>query len=302
LRAFVIGVVSIALSIFLAWQAPVDAAGLQRVRFEHDGIDRRVLVFDPKAEGPRPLVIMLHGGMSMAGRGMRQSKFNQIAREEGFIVAYPDGTGPNRFIFHSWNARHCCGGPASQNVDDVGFVEQVIDRLVAEGRVDPDRVYVTGFSAGGMLAQRIGVELSDKVAAIAPVAGAMFGDEPAPKAPLSVMMIRYAGDNVVPAVGPGPGVKRGFADRDLISVRQAGDYWGKAGGCGPAETSRGATFEKVEWKACRPGVQVMSVTVDGGRHAWPGEKLAGYAASWEIWNFFKDRRRVSPRAGSLEDA
>jgi polyhydroxybutyrate depolymerase len=295
-----IGLVTIASSLFLAWQMPWQATQpirLERLKFEHQGIARKTLVYDPKVEGPRPLVIVLHGGMGMSERAVRQTRFNEIARKEGFLVAYPDGTGANPFFFHNWNAGHCCGPAVTRKIDDVGFVAEIIGRLVARGRVDPDRVYVTGFSAGGMLAHKIGVELGDKVAAIAPVAGAMFGDEAAPKAPVSVMMVRYANDNVVPAVGPGPGVRRGFADRDLISVQQAGDYWAAAGGCGPAEPSRLGNVEMVEWKNCNAGVAVRAVTVDGGKHAWPGEKNRDYATSQEIWAFFKDRRRVSPRAG-----
>lgn len=294
-----IGLAAIAASMALAWQAPwqtTQPIRMERLNFEHKGLKRKTIVYDPKAPGPRPLVIVLHGGMGMAERAVRQTRFNDIARTEGFVVAYPDGTGPNPFFFHSWSAGHCCGLPSKNKVDDVGFVAEIIDQLVAQGRVDPERVYVTGFSAGGMMAQKVGVEIGDKIAAIAPVAGALFGDEPAPKGPMSVMMVRYANDNVVPAVGPGPGVRRGFSDRDLISVQQAGDYWAKAGACGPPETSRAGATQQVEWKNCATGVRVLSITVDGGGHAWPGEKNADYATSREIWTFFKDRRRTPQRA------
>jgi len=281
----------LALVAFLGWQRPWDSTQplrLERLRFEHGGIARKTLVYDPKAGGPRPLVIVLHGGMSMAERGVRQSNFNALAKREGFLVAYPDGTGPNPYFFHSWNAGHCCGGPMRAKVDDVGLVGAVIDRLVASGRVDPARVYVTGFSAGGMLAHKAGIELPGKITAIAPVSGALFGDEPAPKAPLSVMMVRYAGDTTVPGEGVGPGVGYGFATRDLISVDAAGAYWAKAGGCGEARASTAAGYRKVEWPACASGVEVAAYTVDGGEHAWPG---GGFDSTARIWDFFKHQTR-----------
>ena len=62
------------------------------------------------------------------------------------------------------NAGSCCGSAVSQGVDDVGFVNAMIDAVDAAYCVDPKRVYAAGFSNGGMLSNRLACELGDRVA------------------------------------------------------------------------------------------------------------------------------------------
>ena len=130
--------------------------------------------------------------------------FDRIAARDGIIAVYPDGTARLPGIrFLTWNAGHCCGAAMEANVDDVGFIGAIIDALVSNGRADPSRVYVTGMSNGAMMAHRLGRELSTKLAAIAPVVGAVFGDEPPPRAPVPAFVIVGAEDQSVPP-GGGP--------------------------------------------------------------------------------------------------
>src|SRR5690349_18796236 len=83
----------------------------------------------------------------------------------GGIAVHPDGTG----AFLGWNAGDCCGTASASGVDDVGLVGAILDRLETEMCVDTARIYSTGFSNGGFLSHRLGCELSDRIAAIAPV-------------------------------------------------------------------------------------------------------------------------------------
>ena len=121
-------------------------------------------VSDAKAA---PLVIVLHGSGD-TGTGIEaMTKFSQLADREGFIVAYPDALAEN------WNDGREAPAIESQtrHVDDVGFVEAMIDDIARQHRLDPKRIYATGFSNGGILADYLGAHLAHRLAAIAPVSG-----------------------------------------------------------------------------------------------------------------------------------
>ena len=74
---------------------------------------------------------------------------------------------------NSWNAGGCCGYAVEKNIDDVGYIREVIDIIVKKYKVDENRVYVTGWSDGGYMSFRLACELSDKIRAAAPFASAM---------------------------------------------------------------------------------------------------------------------------------
>jgi polyhydroxybutyrate depolymerase len=231
---------------------------------------------------------------------------NRVAAREGFIAVYPNGTaGRARGRLLTWNAGHCCAAAMTNRVDDVGFLAAMIDALVATGRADRTRVYVTGMSNGGMMAHRLGRERPDRVAAIAPVVGAVFGDEPPPRAPMPAFVVVGATDTVVP---PGGGPlqlrtllgQRSAADHDVAPAMAQASYWATHNGCGPpvaTETPRAATSA---WTRCTSGAQVVFHRVAGNGHAWPGGEpgrrgaatpATGFNASDEMWAFFKDQRR-----------
>jgi poly(3-hydroxybutyrate) depolymerase len=161
----------------------------------HGGRTRSYLVHDFARGRPAPVVIVLHGGGGNAANALKMTGFNRIAAREGAMAVYPNGTASReRGVLLTWNAGHCCAAAMQNRVDDVGFIGALIDALVAEGRADASRIYVTGMSNGGMMAHRLGRELSSKIAAIAPVVGAVFGDEPAPRAPTPALIVVGATD------------------------------------------------------------------------------------------------------------
>jgi polyhydroxybutyrate depolymerase len=131
------------------------------------------------ARGKRALVLVLHGGMGNASRiegGRSESglRLDDVADKDGFLVAYLNGTpvtrrfGPDML---GWNAGGgCCGVPAQENVDDVGYVRAAVGRLIEEYGVDPARVYGLGHSNGAMMAERLMCE-ADVFAAVVAVSG-----------------------------------------------------------------------------------------------------------------------------------
>ncbi|MBU0636278.1 hypothetical protein KKE06_04605 [Candidatus Micrarchaeota archaeon] len=140
----------------------------------HDGLKRTYLVHVPPSytgENLTPVVLVLHGG---GGNGESMKEFTLMdttADKEGFIAVYPEGTGKKFFgkTLGSWNGGRCCPSAMEENVDDVGFISKMIDQLQADFNADQDRIFVTGHSNGAIMAYRLACELSNKIAAIAPI-------------------------------------------------------------------------------------------------------------------------------------
>lgn len=284
------------------------------------GVARTYLVHDFARDVPAPVVIVLHGGGGDGDGAVDMTGFNRIGERERIIVVYPDGTGGQgrgrlaqiareRIGLLTWNAGHCCAAAMTSKADDVGFISALIDALVASGRADRARIYVTGMSNGAMLAHRLGRELSTKIAAIAPVVGAVFGDEPAPQAPVPAFIIVGADDTTVPAAG-GPLQTRAAlaneaaADRDVAPAIDQATYWARHNGCGNPVRSDSPASNTMEWSGCRSGAPVVFHSVKRNGHAWPGgrpgrrvadQPTRAFDASDEMWAFFRQHRRADVR-------
>ncbi len=249
-----------------------------------------------------PLVIVLHGGGGNAAYAERMTGFTEKARKEGFIVVYPEGTGLLQSMLLTWNAGHCCGYAMNQKVDDVGFIRALIDELVRAYPVDPSRIYATGMSNGGMMTHRLGIELSDRFAAIAPVVATVFGDEKKPAQPVSALMINGMLDRNVPHSGGPPG-GRGNRAWDGSPARPAleqAEFWASANGCNERQLEED-NDRRTFWRyACPAGLAVKWVLVKDNGHAWPGgqrgssrgdEPSSSLNATEVIWEFFKARSK-----------
>ncbi|OYT27445.1 MAG: hypothetical protein B6U97_01610 [Candidatus Altiarchaeales archaeon ex4484_96] len=140
---------------------------------EHDGLDRKYIVYVPTSyDGERmPLVLAIHGGAGNAEDSIRYFQLNNLSDQEGFFVVYPEGTGPQIMgrVYGSWNGGNCCGPALDNNVDDVGFIRELIDRITDDYNIDEERIYATGMSNGAIMSYALACHLSDKIAAIAPV-------------------------------------------------------------------------------------------------------------------------------------
>ena len=214
---------------------------------------------------------------------------------------------PLRLIFTALDGTSSDVTAESWEVSDarIGGVEGATSSFVATGRADRTRVYVTGMSNGGMMAHRLGRELPDRLAAIAPVVGAIFGDEAPPRAPMPAFIVVGATDAVVP---PGGGSlqlrallgRRSAADHDVAPALAQATYWATHNGCSPPVTTETPRATTSSWTRCTSGAPVVFHRVAGNGHAWPGGEpgrrgaatpAAGFNASDEIWAFFKDQRR-----------
>ncbi len=173
--------------------------GLQLV---HAGRVRSYTLHVPTGlDAGRPLAMVLafHGGLGTAAYMPALTGFSRTADREGFLVAYPNGSGALEDRLFTWNGGTCCGYSSRENVDDVGFVRAVIDDIAAHFPLDPRRIYATGISNGGILSYRLACELSDRIAAIGPVAGTQNFPGCAPSAPVAVVHFHGTADQT-PAV------------------------------------------------------------------------------------------------------
>ncbi len=146
--------------------------GNHTYELQHGGVSRSFLLHVPKSfKQQMPLVIAIHGGGG-DGKGMQTiSGWDEKAEAEGFLVAYPDGVGKqlNDKTLGSWNGGRCCPPASTDNIDDVGFIAQMIDLIARDFSIDLRRVYATGHSNGAIMAYRLACDLSEKITAIGPM-------------------------------------------------------------------------------------------------------------------------------------
>lgn len=266
--------------------AEVPETGARTLSF--GGRERTFLLHVPTGydRAPTALVLNFHGYTSSAEQQEYYSVMSEAADREGFAVAYPQGTGTAA----SWNAGACCGSAVQQSIDDVGFTAALIDAVAEEMCLDPARVYSTGFSNGGFLSHRLACELSDRIAAVAPVAGVMGIEECDPGRAVPVLHFHGTLDGLVPYDGGGV---TGFP-----SVEESTEGWAERDGC---TGERQVSFDEGDahcerWDSCDQGAAVELCVIDGGGHTWPGGRVpaaAGktstdLAATDRMWQFFRD--------------
>jgi len=233
---------------------------------------------------PAPLLLVLHGGgPATEALGIsRRTRFKAIADREGFAIAYPNG------IANNWN-----DGRQSEKdreigvdrIDDVGFFRRLIDALVEDGIARHREVYVTGLSNGGMMSFRLACDLSDRIAAAAPLIANMpttliKGCVPGRAVPLLVMngtedpLIPWQGGPVAPQFPPDRG--------SVVSVEESLSFWQQNNRCdGPSVTKSlpdrdpedGTRVVLHRWPACADQSDLQLYEITGGGHTVPGWTL-----------------------------
>ncbi len=238
----------------------------------------------------RPLVFNLHGYTSNALAQQQYSVFGPIADTANFLMVFPQGTkdGSNQPF---WNA-----GMSSSLVNDIGFLNALIDSLDLNYNIDLNAVYSCGMSNGGFMSHTLACELSNRITAIASVTGSIFstqyGANCHPTRPVPVMQISGTADGTVPYAG-GSG---------MMHIDTVVKYWVKKNNCNPTaafsnvpniNTGDGCTAEHYVYTGGNLGSSVELYKIIGGGHTWPGSPyIVGttnqdFSASKEIWRFFR---------------
>ncbi|MCC5951333.1 MAG: hypothetical protein JJU45_04485 [Acidimicrobiia bacterium] len=269
------------------------------------GVERSYLLHVGAAvdDEPAPLVVDLHGYLSGAALQTSMSAFGDLADEEGFVVATPQGSSDLPY----WNAV-----PHDDLPDDIAFLTAVIDDVGAQVCVDLDRVHVVGFSNGAFLASLVACELSDRVASVAAVAGAHDPRDCDPERAVPFLAVHGTDDEFVSFEGgPNPALdtlewsdesRRAFDGLPFADVRGVAAAWSTRNGCAttPEVDEIAPSVEATIYRSCDGGGTVTLVVVDGGGHTWPGSEFSMLSESLlgptteeidgteVVWQFFSD--------------
>jgi polyhydroxybutyrate depolymerase len=268
-----------------------------------DGRERSYLVhvppkYDPKK--PTPVILLFHGAGSDGAMHVQFTGMNEKSDAAGFIAVYPNGTGLGRLLLWNVDGRH---GQA----DDVKFVSALLDDLATVVNVDARRVYASGCSMGGMMCYRLAADLSDRIAAIAPVAGTMVGEANKPNRPVPVLHFHGTADKIVPFKGSRQGTSKFLAFK---SVEETIRIWCQIDGCPntpkvtefPDKVDDGTTVKRKVYGPGQDGAEVVLIEIEGGGHTWPGRKppvgfigksTLDISANDLIWEFFQKHPRTA---------
>jgi polyhydroxybutyrate depolymerase len=244
--------------------SPDQKPGTSVLRTIHSGgRDRTYQLHLPKsysADRSWPLIIAFHG---RGNTGAGTEKFSKLSTLPA-VVAYPNGViGTGGGDRQAWQ-----GAPyAAAGVDDVAFTGDLLDALEKTLCIDPRRVYGTGKSNGGGFTGILACRMADRFAAIAPVAGAFYGQtgkDCHPSRPVPVIEFHGTADATIPYGGA--------ADRGLPAITDWVAGWAERDGCRakPVGSSLGPDVAESRWTGCDRGTEVRHIAVKGGGHTWPG--------------------------------
>lgn len=268
-----------------------------------NGLTRKYRLHLPKnydANKKYPLVVAFHGMIENPRLFELITGFSREADREDFIVVYPYGTKRGLFSPYSWNAVFCCGTAVENNVDDIAFTSQLIDKLTGELSVDPSEIYLTGFSNGGMFANYAALKLGNKISALAVVGSAVGGMSEEEEnftyfeksnIPVSVLLIHGRQDQTIPFNG-------GNSNYDVMQFSGAYDnlnFWLDNNQCvkRPSEVFKNDHSSEEIYDQCAESKEVEFYAIDTG-HVWP-EGLTDYKNYFSrnslkvtdlIWQFF----------------
>ncbi len=285
MKTYLLLIALITYPVFISAQQTINASIM------HNGLERDYILYVPSnhyTSNNVPLILNFHGYTSNAYEQMFYGDFRSIADTAGFIIAHPQGTADNLNNNH-WNV-----GWQASTVDDIGFIDHLIDTIASMFSIDLNRVYSTGMSNGGFMSYQLACELSNRIAAIASVTGSMNPYKLSScqaQHPTPVMQIHGTSDGVVAYNGTN------FS----LHIDSTVKYWVDYNNCDQTAIVTnmpnislwdGSTATHYAYNNGDNRVSVELFKIDMGGHTWPGSLFAGTGtnqdirASEEIWKFF----------------
>ena len=228
------------------------------------GADRTMKVYAPSGlQNNRPLLISLHGLNQDPDYQQNQARWEQVADTAKFVVVYP------RAVNLSWDI---------SGDRDINLILAIIDDMRARYGIDKNRVYVTGFSMGGMMSYHAANKIADKVAAIGPVGGYLFANPVSSSRPMPIIHAHGTSDDVVGYSG-------------LAAILQKWRNWNKCPSNGrvtsPYPANRpGSRSSRTDWGPCDAGSEVVLLTLDGKGH-WHSNDENSVHTTRELWTFLR---------------
>ncbi len=298
---------------------PTANYGLSTRTIQVDGQTRRYAIYLPHGleHTPHPLIFELHGGgiyiedeTGESGHKTPYKLWMNLADREKCIVVYPEGLN-GKYGKPTWN--DCLANSTVSSIaDDVKFISTLIDDIQSKYRIDRSRIYVSGTSNGGLMALRMAIELSDKIAAVAAVAAAMPDDSKCaqPVKPISILFMNGTDDNHLPYHGgvlsnpPKPDHGTVYSTEDSVNI------WTTVNQTNPTPVvydfpdinkQDNSTVTRYRYSNGIEGTEVVLYKINGGGHSAPsiqeqyswlfeqyfGKQNHDIEMTSEVWNFFK---------------
>jgi polyhydroxybutyrate depolymerase len=283
--------------------------GPKEVQLGHDNYIRNVTYHIPKRlrRRRRGLVLLLHDADETPESTMRMTKrgFNKLSDRHNFIVGYPEALNLH------WNDARTDSISLSHynEIDDVGFIDQVVQYAIDSFRIDPERIFVSGFSEGGLMVFRLACERPHVFKGFASVAASLSLDqlvECTPDTTISLMMINGTRDPILPYDGGQMEIDETEAG-SMLAPEEAINFWLEENQCTEKSSEKDManrdTFDETRsirttYNDCEQKNEIVLIRVVNGGHAWPGgrqyqnERSIGkvsddFDASEEIWKFFR---------------
>lgn len=279
-------------------------SGQTNKTMQFGGVERQYIEYIPtNVQSPAPVLFVLHGLGDDMSNMFNATGFKQIADQHGWIVITPQALEASVMGYSmgtAWNS----GIHASlygmdlninEDVDDSGFIMAILDDLIANSNADANNVFVTGFSMGGFMSNRLAIEHGDRIKAIASVSGTVGNvvQGNTPTGHVSAMHIHGTADGTV-----------GYENADFnLSVTSVSvglgaeatvEYWRSYNQCSatpatynyPDNKDDGLTFERYEYTGGTEGTRTVFIKVNGGDHTWYYTPNNDIDYTTEIYNFF----------------
>ncbi len=253
--------------LFLIMLGLIGISNISNAQIEDLQVDtttRKMLVYAPASIVPdRPLLISMHGYNQDINYQRTQTQWELIAKENNFVIVYPAG------INNAWDI---------SGTTDIDFILAIIDEMVDRYRIDRDRVYLSGFSMGGMMTYYAATEIADKIAAFAPVSGyPMQGADTNSSRPVPIIHIHGTADDVVPYSGVATCLNAWVARNGCPATAQVTTPYPPGSSYSDSKSYWGPGFDSVE---------VVLISLAGKGH-WHSIEENGVNSSQEIWDFCK---------------
>lgn len=265
-------------------------------------VSRDYLLHLPKSSEKIPLVVALHGYKDNPRLMEFYTGLSRKADKEKFAVVYPYGTKSTEDKYLSWNGGSCCGNGVVNNVEDIDFINSLTDELIKNNNIDPTRIYLVGFSNGGLLAYKIFSETPDRYKAFAVISGSIGGKVyknipeyviPQPHKPASVLVIHGMKDSRIPYYG-GENTNK---DGSFKSFNDSKKLWSENNGCSGAKLQEDDLIIRETFLDCKDNVKTEFYSVKDGGHVWFGSVMEfpenflneTVTTTDIIWKFFSNQ-------------
>ncbi len=285
--------------------------------FSHNSITREYQLYIPTSyaeDGEVPLVVYLHGAGENKEFAPRTTDLVEVAEEEGFVLVFAEASFElqDQGVFVWADGRGAIGGAVDASLDDVGFVNALVDAITDEFAINPSKRYLCGFSNGGSLTQRMAIQANERFAAMATVAAGLHEPYATENPGRAIPMLFIHGtDDPLASYEEGgiTGENQLMFTVGLLNVEESVGYWVTNNQCDatPLETDLAntntfdnSTVTKFEYTGGTNGAAVTLYRINGGGHTWPGvtngalrqPQIFGQTnedvkAGREIWDFFK---------------